>query len=117
MADQAALRDLISQAAERNGARYVLKTTDMQARSSLSHRLCLQGRDVNAVSGQHMADQAALRDLISQAAERDRARESSSAFTCGITMEPFREPVITPSGHSYEKSALEEHLLKVCTVN
>ncbi len=33
-----------------------------------------------------------------------------SAFTCPLTLEPFRDPVITPAGHSYERTALLDHL-------
>ena len=29
-------------------------------------------------------------------------------LTCGITMELFRDPVVTTLGHSYERSAIEE---------
>ena len=34
-------------------------------------------------------------------------------LTCKITMEILKDPVITPSGITYEKSALLEHLQKV----
>lgn len=39
--------------------------------------------------------------------------ELAGPFTCRITLEIFREPVICPSGLSYEKTALLEHLRKV----
>lgn len=32
---------------------------------------------------------------------------------CPLTMEVFRDPVITPAGHSYERKSLLEHLEKV----
>ena len=35
------------------------------------------------------------------------------AYACRLTMEVFREPMITPAGLSYERSALQEHLAKV----
>ena len=38
--------------------------------------------------------------------------EPASAFTCPLTMEVFRDPVMAPSGLTYERSALLEHLRK-----
>lgn len=37
---------------------------------------------------------------------------SLSRNTC-LHTQVFRDPVLTPSGHSYERSALTEHLAKV----
>ncbi|KAF6259432.1 hypothetical protein COO60DRAFT_1513300 [Scenedesmus sp. NREL 46B-D3] len=51
--------------------------------------------------------------LLQQAAHLDSRTEVPAAFTCPLTMEVFREPVITPSGCSFERSALLEHLSKV----
>jgi STIP1 family protein 1 len=58
-------------------------------------------------------DQAAWDALFARASQMDQVGEVPSAFTCPLTMEVFREPVITPSGNSYERSALMEHLSKV----
>ncbi|WIA10610.1 hypothetical protein OEZ85_010792 [Tetradesmus obliquus] len=52
-------------------------------------------------------------ELLQRAAHLDSRTEVPTAFTCPLTMEVFREPVITPSGCSYERSALLEHLAKV----
>ena len=43
------------------------------------------------------------------------AGEFSNAFACRLTLEPFREPATTPSGLSYERSALLNHLKSVST--
>ncbi|KXZ46538.1 hypothetical protein GPECTOR_42g745 [Gonium pectorale] len=51
--------------------------------------------------------------LFSQAAWQDVPSEAPSQFTCPLTMEIFRDPVTTPSGRSYERTALLEHLKKV----
>ncbi|GLC75485.1 hypothetical protein PLESTF_001642900 [Pleodorina starrii] len=56
------------------------------------------------------ADWAAL---FKAAAWQDTAVEAPSQFTCPLTMEIFRDPVVVPSGRSYERSALLEHLKKV----
>ncbi|GFR45744.1 hypothetical protein Agub_g7160, partial [Astrephomene gubernaculifera] len=52
-------------------------------------------------------------ELFRAAACQDQPREAPSQFTCPLTMEIFRDPVVTPSGRSYERSALLEHLKKV----
>jgi hypothetical protein len=51
--------------------------------------------------------------VLAVAAATDVPREVPSLFTCPLTLEVFREPVITPAGHSYERAALMEHLSKV----
>lgn len=35
-------------------------------------------------------------------------------YTCTLTMEPFRDPVVTPDGNSFERTALMDHLKKAC---
>ena len=39
-------------------------------------------------------------------------RQVPDAFTCSISMDVFQDPVVTPSGMSYERRFLEEHLRK-----
>ncbi|GIL87982.1 hypothetical protein Vretimale_6359 [Volvox reticuliferus] len=51
--------------------------------------------------------------LFAAASWQDTAAEAPSQFTCPLTMEIFRDPVVVPSGRSYERSALLEHLKKV----
>ncbi|EFJ41795.1 hypothetical protein VOLCADRAFT_67840 [Volvox carteri f. nagariensis] len=51
--------------------------------------------------------------LFKAASWQDVAVEAPSQFTCPLTMEIFRDPVVVPSGRSYERSALLEHLKKV----
>lgn len=43
----------------------------------------------------------------------DEKGEIPPAYVCQLTMDVFRDPVMTPSGLSYERSALMEHLSKV----
>eukprot|EP00884_Botryococcus_braunii_P004068 jgi/Botrbrau1/13662/Bobra.0292s0011.1 len=56
---------------------------------------------------------AALDRVFDAAANQDKPREAAPEYTCSLTMEPYREPVITPAGISYEGSSLEEHFEKV----
>lgn len=60
------------------------------------------------------AQEALTLDHVFGAARHNlKAGEPAAAFTCPLTMEVFRDPVMTPSGLSYERSALVEHLRKV----
>ena len=67
-----------------------------------------------------MQDQGRARDerdmgeMMEELEALDEAGDADFVFTCGLTMEPFRDPVITPDGNSYERCALVEHLNKVC---
>ena len=54
-----------------------------------------------------------MREMMLQLQARDQAGDADFVFTCGLTMEPFRDPVVTPDGNSYERAALIEHLHKV----
>lgn len=62
---------------------------------------------------QQQQEVAELQELCEASKEALQAGEISSAFLCSITMEVFRDPVSTPSGLSYERKALAEHIQKV----
>jgi len=52
-----------------------------------------------------------LRELFRIARRRDdRAEDPPDCFCCKLTLEVFRDPVVCPSGHSYERSAVTTHL-------
>lgn len=55
----------------------------------------------------------ALERVFSVAASQDTPGEVAPEYTCSLTMEPFREPVITPAGLSYEGQSLMDHFEKV----
>ena len=58
-------------------------------------------------------DISTLGEVISCAREADdRSCEPPDAYCCKLTFEVFRDPVIGPSGHSYERLAILEHLKK-----
>ncbi|GMN50226.1 hypothetical protein TIFTF001_019380 [Ficus carica] len=48
-------------------------------------------------------------------AEADTPKEVPDYLCCKITLEIFRDPVITPSGVTYERSVILDHLQKVGT--
>jgi len=58
-------------------------------------------------------DWAALDRVLERAARPDARGEVPSAFTCPLTMEVYRDPVVSRSGNTYERGALAEHLKKV----
>ncbi|KAG6555752.1 hypothetical protein Mapa_002992 [Marchantia paleacea] len=55
----------------------------------------------------------ALNDLFEKVAAPDIPGEVPDHLCCTITMEIFRDPVVTPSGITYERAALDEHMKKV----
>ena len=50
---------------------------------------------------------------LAQGWESDHGCQLCEESKCQEAVQVFREPVITPSGLSYEQSALQEHLSKV----
>ncbi len=72
-----------------------------------------QGSQWAEMRQRHSHEAALLSRVFAEVGEADVAGSVAGAFTCQLTMEPFREPVITPSGLSYERSALTDHLNKV----
>ncbi|XP_020595931.1 E3 ubiquitin-protein ligase CHIP-like isoform X2 [Phalaenopsis equestris] len=54
-----------------------------------------------------------LNEVFSKALEDDTPREVPDYLCCNITLDIFQDPVITPSGVTYEKAVLLEHLEKV----
>lgn len=54
-----------------------------------------------------------LAEVFQKAQAPDLPAEIPEHLCCKITMEIFRDPVITPSGVTYERAVLYEHLRKV----
>lgn len=61
----------------------------------------------------HEEETAALAAMFAEQEARDSPGEFSNAFACRLTLEPFREPVVSTSGLSYERSSLLNHLQNV----
>jgi STIP1 family protein 1 len=77
------------------------------------HRSMTQERgDPESVS-QELADDyiASFLGLIEESCSK-RQHEVPDALCCPISMEIVQDPVVTPSGLSYERKCLEEHLRK-----
>ena len=55
-------------------------------------------------------DTKVLIDTIELAKEKDKRKSAPDALCCSLSLEMFREPVVGPSGNSYEKSAIEQYI-------
>ncbi|KAL0389897.1 UNVERIFIED_CONTAM: E3 ubiquitin-protein ligase CHIP [Sesamum calycinum] len=55
----------------------------------------------------------ALGRVFNKAAEDDTPTEVPDYLCCKITLDIFRDPVITPSGFTYERAVILDHLQKV----
>ncbi|KAG5252239.1 hypothetical protein OIU76_008447 [Salix suchowensis] len=61
----------------------------------------------------HLKKLDLLGEVFRKAAEDDTPSEVPDYLCCKITLDIFRDPVITPSGVSYERAVLLNHLEKV----
>ncbi|KAK4573661.1 hypothetical protein RGQ29_031563 [Quercus rubra] len=61
----------------------------------------------------HLEHLETLRRVFREAAEADIPSEVPDYLCCKITLDIFRDPVITPSGVTYERAMILDHLEKV----
>ena len=54
--------------------------------------------------------QSSLQSLLRRSDERFRVREVPDYFICPISLCIFTDPVITPSGRSYERTSIIQHM-------
>lgn len=54
-----------------------------------------------------------LREVFNKAAQADTPTQVPDYLCCKITLDIFRDPVITPSGVTYERAVILEHLKQV----
>eukprot|EP00877_Chromochloris_zofingiensis_P003028 jgi/Chrzof1/12726/Cz07g05110.t1 len=104
--------------AERNAEAAALKQRlrsllDDQRSKDLAAASTANATSTTAINQQYEREWAAWDQVFARAAHLDTVKEVPSAVTCPLTMEVFRDPAVTPSGQSYERSALLEHLAKV----
>ncbi|XP_062174857.1 E3 ubiquitin-protein ligase CHIP isoform X2 [Alnus glutinosa] len=101
---------------------YVTRTYELQSlkeacETALKEKLV---RDSSEVEGfvdipatSHLEQLKALRRMFREAAEAEMPTEVPDYLCCKITLDIFRDPVITPSGVTYERSVILDHLQKV----
>ncbi|KQJ94849.1 E3 ubiquitin-protein ligase CHIP [Brachypodium distachyon] len=106
---------------ELSKAKYIEWESRSKERSSQLHRLkaaCESAlRNYNSVDNptadvcqEHLVE---LDEVFRKAAKTDTPTEIPDHLCCKITLDVFRDPVITPSGITYERSVLLDHLNKV----
>lgn len=71
------------------------------------------GTHTEEASDSYKEQLEALEHLFRKAAEDDIPTEVPDYLCCKITLDLFRDPVITPSGVTYERAVLLDHLQKV----
>jgi STIP1 family protein 1 len=68
---------------------------------------------VDDATTSHLKQLEALETVFEKAAEDDTPSEVPDYLCCRITLDIFHDPVITPSGLTYERAVILEHLQKV----
>ncbi|PKI67376.1 E3 ubiquitin-protein ligase CHIP [Punica granatum] len=68
---------------------------------------------VDELDRSHLERLELLGRIFRKAAEADTPTEVPDYLCCKITLDTFRDPVITPSGVTYERAVILEHLEKV----
>ncbi|KAK1354022.1 RING-type E3 ubiquitin transferase [Heracleum sosnowskyi] len=68
---------------------------------------------VDELSDDYSKQKHDLEQVFDKASEEDTPTEVPDYLCCKITLEIFRDPVITPSGVTYERAVILDHLKKV----
>ena len=68
---------------------------------------------VDEVTTSHLKHLEALKRVFDKAAQDDIPTEIPDYLCCQITLDIFHDPVITPSGVTYERAVILDHLKKV----
>ncbi|GFZ13345.1 carboxyl terminus of HSC70-interacting protein [Actinidia rufa] len=94
-----------------------LQTLKEACESALEEKHFLDTSQTEGVSDEATEANSAELELLGQvfakAAEDNRPREVPDYLCCKITLDIFRDPVITPSGITYERAVLLDHLKQV----
>ncbi|XP_028765316.1 E3 ubiquitin-protein ligase CHIP-like [Neltuma alba] len=67
---------------------------------------------IDDVDALHSQELKALERVFCEAAKADMPTEIPDYLCCRITLDILRDPVITPSGHTYERAVILQHLQK-----
>ncbi|KAL7172830.1 hypothetical protein ACSBR2_032327 [Camellia fascicularis] len=77
--------------------------------------ICQMEGFLDEATDAHSAELEALERVFSTAAEADTPTDVPDYLCCKITLDIFRDPVISPSGITYERGVILDHLQKVGT--
>ncbi|XP_058196640.1 E3 ubiquitin-protein ligase CHIP isoform X2 [Rhododendron vialii] len=102
---------------ESNKRSWELQTLKEACESALKEKLSLDSSQIEGflddTIDSNSAQLEALGQVFEKAAEADLPTEVPDYLCCKITLDIFRDPVITPSGLSYERAVILEHMEKV----
>lgn len=68
---------------------------------------------ISKLRNSYIEQKQILAEVFDKAAQCDKPSEVPEYLCCKITMDIFRDPVITPSGVTYERAVILDHLQKV----
>lgn len=89
------------------------KSCEIALKETHFHNLNQNEDGTNEVTDSISEQLAALKLVFSKAAEADKPADIPDYLCCKITLDIFRDPVITPSGLTYERAVILDHLEKV----
>ncbi|KAK9057459.1 hypothetical protein SSX86_022294 [Deinandra increscens subsp. villosa] len=89
------------------------KSCELALEEKLVHDLSQKMDGTDEVTYSTSEQLAALKSVFSKAAEADKPTDVPDYLCCKITLDIFRDPVITPSGLTYERAVILDHLEKV----
>ncbi|MFS7902198.1 putative U box domain, tetratricopeptide-like helical domain superfamily [Helianthus anomalus] len=89
------------------------KSCEIALQEKLVHDLSHMMDETDEVFSSTSEQLAALKLIFSKAAEADKPTDVPDYLCCKITLDIFRDPVITPSGLTYERAVILDHLEKV----
>ncbi|WOK94546.1 E3 ubiquitin-protein ligase [Canna indica] len=69
--------------------------------------------DCEEIASERLQQLEFLKDVFGKAEQDDQPKEVPDYLCCQITLDIFRDPVITPSGITYERAVILDHLRKV----
>ncbi|KAL5562187.1 hypothetical protein UlMin_031934 [Ulmus minor] len=81
--------------------------------AALKERHFLDNSHSDEDSTAHLEQLKDLELVFQRAGEADTPKEVPDYLCCKITLDLFRDPVITPSGLTYERSVILDHLQRV----
>lgn len=76
-------------------------------------KISQMGDGSDEAANPYMEELESLEEVFMKAAEDDTPTEVPDYLCCKLTLDVFRDPVITPSGITYERAVIIHHLEKV----
>ncbi|KAJ8618753.1 hypothetical protein MRB53_014939 [Persea americana] len=76
-------------------------------------KISQMGDGSDEAASPYMEELESLEEVFMKAAEADTPTEVPDYLCCKLTLDVFRDPVITPSGITYERAEIIHHLEKV----